>query len=277
MEQVEYDPQAVTPCVIGAKEKLVEDETGPMVHDGDVPDGPSLNSDGQPKPEFIWTLVQIASIWAISDIGYYLLPTLGVQSSYNESSVAITLYYFFCAGISVITFWPVYLTWSLYGRWTTFGSRLTSLAVWTLSFAAFTVFAAYVLPHLPPVDWKESWNPPDVRIATPSYFLPKTIEIVFQQLLIVALVLTLAARRYSLWKISIYCAVLFGGTHVLLALGGVPLGYVVRFMVAGTVFGFVFPYLILRVPNGLAYSYIVHWLYYAASVVLPHIFAVPVK
>jgi hypothetical protein len=52
----------------------------------------------------------------------------------------------------------------------------------------------------------------------------------------------------------------------------VPLGYIVRFGISAAVFGTIFPYLILRVPNGMAYSYIVHWIYYAVSVVLPHIF-----
>ena len=87
-----------------------------------------------------------------------------------------------------------------------------------------------------------------------------------------ALVLALAAERFSLRKISIYCALAFGMAHVLLAFGGVPIGYVIRFMISATVFGLLFPYLILRVPNGLAYSYIVHWVYYAVSVILPHIF-----
>jgi hypothetical protein len=143
--------------------------------------------------------------------------------------------------------------------------------------AACTLFAAYVLPLLLPVNWTESWTPPDVRVASPSYFLPKFVEILFQQLLITALVLTVSAQPYSLWNVSIYCTVVFGATYVLLAFGGVPLGYVIRLMVSATVFGFVFPYLILRVPNGRANSHIVHWLYCAASVVLPHIFASPVK
>ena len=113
--------------------------------------------------------------------------------------------------------------------------------------------------------------------ATPWYFLPKSIDILFQQLLVVALVLALAAQRYSLRRISVYCAVIFGAAHALLAFGGVPLGYVIRFMISAAAFGFLFPYLILRLPNGLAYSYVVHWLYYAVSVVLPHIFLASTK
>jgi hypothetical protein len=114
-------------------------------------------------------------------------------------------------------------------------------------------------------------------VATPWYFLPKSIDILFQQLLVVALVLALAAQQYSVRRISVYCAIGFGLAHALLAFGGVPVGYVIRFMLSAAAFGFLFPYLILRVPNGLAYSYIVHWVYYAISVVLPHIFLAAAK
>jgi hypothetical protein len=250
-----------------------------MLADGDnVSKRPAINAMYAQRVQLAWALAQIAAIWTVSDAGYYfLLPALGVTPNYNAGSVAVTLYYGFWLGIAVITFWPLYRSWPQYGRWTTFDNRLTSYIVWSLSFAACIFFAAYVLPLLPPVHWTESWNPPDVRVATPAYFLPKSIEILFQQLLVVALVLALASQRYNIRTISIYCALVFGTAHVLLAFGGVPWGYVIRFMVSAAAFGFMFPYLILRVRNGLAYSYVIHWAYYAASVVLPHIFASPVK
>jgi hypothetical protein len=238
----------------------------------------SIGTNNPQKAQFMRTLVQIAVIWTVSDLGFYfLLPTLKLQSSYNTGSLAITLYYVFWVGTAVITFWPLYGTWATYSTWATFENRLTSYIVWSLSFVGCVLFAAYVLPLLPPLKWTESWNPPDVRVATPLYFLPKSIEILFQQLLVVALVLALSAQQYSLRRISVYCALLFGAVHILLVFGGVPLGYVVRFMVSATAFGFAFPYLLLRVPNGLAYSYMIHWLYYAASVIMPHIFSSPVK
>ena len=238
----------------------------------------SISAIDPAKSTLLWTLVQIAAVWTLSDIGYYiLLPALGVQPNYNDGAVAITLYYAFWTGIAVITFWPLYATWSLHGRWTTFENRLTSYIVWSLSFAGCLLFAAYVLPSLPTVHWKESWTPPDMVAATPWYFLPKSIDILFQQLLVVALVLALAAQHYSVRRISACCALAFGLAHALLAFGGVPVGYVIRFMVSAAAFGFLFPYLILRVPNGLAYSYIVHWVYYAVSVVLPHIFLASAK
>lgn len=243
-----------------------------------VSNGFFITSIDKKDAQLLGTLAQIAAIWIVSNAGYYfLLPLFGVQANYNAGSLAVTLYYGFWVGITVITFWPVYANWHRYARWATFENRLTSLVVWSLAFVGCILFAAYVLPLLPPIKWTESWDPPDVRVATPLYFLPKSIEILFQQFLVVALVLALSRRHYSLHKISVYSALVFGGTHILLVFGGVPLGYVIRFMISAAAFGLVFPYLIVRVRNGLAYSYIIHWLYYAVSVVLPHIFSSPVK
>lgn len=233
----------------------------------------------KPQTARVWgTVAQVAAIWIVSDAGYYfVLPLFGVQANYNAGSLPVTLYYAFWVGIAVITFWPVYASWSRYAHWNTFDNRLTSLIVWSLAFTSCIMFAAYVLPLLPSIHWKESWNPPEMVVATPWYFLPKSIDILFQQLLIVALVLALAAQHYGIRRISVYCAIVFGAAHALLAFGGVPVGYVIRFMISAAAFGFLFPYLILRVRNGLAYSYVIHWLYYAASVVLPHIFLSGVK
>lgn len=217
-----------------------------------------------------WTLASIAGIWAASDIGYYLaLPVLDQIPNYNEGPVAIALYYVYWTGITVIVFWPVYASWSSYAKWTTFGDRLTSIIIWSLAFAGAVVFAVYVLPALPPFDWREALgSTPELPRATSQYFLPKSVEILLQQLLVVALVLTLSAENFSLRKISIYCAILFGGSHVLLAFGDVPWSYVIRFATVATLFGLAFPYLILRVPNGFAYSYAVHWAYYAITVLM---------
>ena len=228
----------------------------------------SSSTSDPPKPTFPRCFAFTAGIWIASNLGYYfLLPALGQRITYSDGPVAATLYYLFWAGIAVITFWPAYASWPRYANWATFENRLTSIAVWSLAFAGAVLFVAYVLPALPPFRWPDNWGtPPELPLATPWYFLPKSIEILFQQLLIVALVLTLAAEKYSLRMTSLYCAALFGGAHVLLAFGGVPWGYVARFATLAAIFGLAFPYLILRVSNGFAYSYIMHWGYYAASV-----------
>jgi hypothetical protein len=130
------------------------------------------------------------------------------------------------------------------------------------------LFAAYVLPQLPQFSAKQNIVIPELPLATPWYFLPKSVEILYQQLLVVALVLTLAAGQYSLRRISAFCAGLFASSHLLLAFGDVPWGYVARFTALAALFGLAFPFLILRVPNGFAYSYVVHWAYYATTVAM---------
>lgn len=222
------------------------------------------------------TILRIAALWVLSDLSFYLLlPALGLTGSYNGGSVAVFVHYVYWTGIAGIAFSPLYAEWFRNSPTAAFEQRLTSYLLWSLAFAGFVLFAAYVLPQLPPPSWNQSWDPPEVRVATSLYFLPKSIEILFQQLLILALVLALAARGYGLRQISGICALAFGSVHVLLALGGMPTGYVVRFMLAATAFGLIFPVLILRVPNGLAYSYILHWIYYAVTVAMPRLLAAP--
>jgi hypothetical protein len=156
----------------------------------------------------------------------------------------------------VITFWPLYVTWPQYGRWALFRNLLGSHVVWSLAFAGCLLFAPYALPLLPSTNWREPWNLPEVALGTSWYFLPKSIDILFQQLLIVALVLW---RRNSTG-----CARFPYATRspsgqprpvsIRRRAGGLcdpvyDLGCRVRVLV---------PFLILRAPNGLAYSYIMH-------------------
>ncbi|WSH69723.1 hypothetical protein U8Q05_36740 (plasmid) [Rhizobium ruizarguesonis] len=77
----------------------------------------------------------------------------------------------------------------------TFENRLTSIAIWSLAFVAAVMFAADLLPALPPFDVRKGRTPPELPLATPWYFLPKSVEILFQQPLVVVLVLTLSARH----------------------------------------------------------------------------------
>jgi hypothetical protein len=216
--------------------------------------------------QLMLTLGLIGVTWTVSDLGYYfLLPALGLSGSYSAEPSVIALYYAIWVVIAIA------LLKRRFQEWRPFENGRFAYVLFALALGALILFAAYALPLFPQVAWTEAWNPPEIRIATAWYFLPKSIEVLFQQLLIVALVLALSAQQCSLLKISVCCTILFGGTHVLLAFGGVPVRYVIRSMVAGSAFGFVFPYFLLRVPNGFAYSYLVHWLYYAVSVVLPHI------
>lgn len=238
-------------------------------HDGSSSSGAPLSAcaaaAGAQRSRLMPTFVLVAALWVASDLGYYyLLPLVAEPVAYNAAPGTIALYYLFWVGVALAAFRPLYRSWRPFTRgW-------SGYLLFSASIAGLLAFATLVLPALQPVVWPKTWDPPELLRATSWYFLPKAIDILFQQLLIVALVLAFAAERCSLRAMSLCCAALFGGTHLLLAFGGVPWGYVARFTVVAAAFGLAFPTLILRVRNGFAWSYLTHWGYYAVSLIMAH-------
>ena len=211
------------------------------------------------------TLALIAAIWVVSDVGYYyLFPLVGLTASYNAHPAWSALYYAVWIPIAVLLLRPHYRGWAPFAAAGQLGLVVPGLVI------AFAAYALYAPGLLPAVIWKETWPPPDILLADPWYFLPKSVDILFQQLLIVALVLALAAEQYDLRRIAIGCGLLFGVAHLLLGFGGLPLMYVIRFTMFATLFGFIFPWLILKVKNGFVWSYSLHWVYYAATLITAH-------
>ena len=132
------------------------------------------------KTNLVWTLAQIGAIWIASDIGfYYLLPTLGVNFNFDRSPVAAAIYYAFWAGIALITFWPMYRSWSQFGRLATLENRLTSCIIWFLTFTACIFFAAYVLPLLPKIVWAQSNDSQEFKMATSVFFCQSPLRYSF--------------------------------------------------------------------------------------------------
>lgn len=216
------------------------------------------------------TVVGIAGLWVLSDLSfYYGLPALGIPADYNAAPIANSLLYLFWTGVAVILFWPVYRTWTRLSRWPFLASRWSGLALWVLGFAGATWVAARGLPALPPVAWPADWGvPPAIVLAGPAYFLPKSLDILFQQALIVALVLSLAGLGLSRGRIAVATALLFGAVHLLLIFGDMPVLGVLRFSLFAAAFGLIEPWLILGLPNGIGLSYALHWSYYAATLAM---------
>ncbi len=217
-------------------------------------------------PEFplLQTIGEIAAVWFISDIGYYIfLPALGLSKGYAGSFWEITLYYLFWLIVTIFTFLSVFKIPRL------LENKLNTYVPMILGSGLVVIYLGYLLPHLPVLGWSKSWQPAtELLYATPGYFLPKSIEILFQQLLIVVLVRTFAAHHYSWRTTAMWCAGLFGGAHILLILGGKGFLYTVVFTMAAIIASFVFAHLILRVKNGIIYSYFLHWSFYALVIVL---------
>jgi hypothetical protein len=93
------------------------------------------------------------------------------------------------------------------------------------------------------------------------YLFAKPFEIVFQQVLILLLVALLVKRGVPLLATCLLCCLTFGAAHLYLVVrnGLLMGGY---FAASAIVAGFVFPYLMLRVRNGLIYASSIHLLFY---------------
>lgn len=200
----------------------------------------------------------IATTWTLSSIGYYQLADfLGKPGGYNEGPRIFSIYYGVWCLIVFLIFHPALSAWAK--RCSPPEDRFAPLFMLT----ACALFAFAVLPFLPEADIPTEENVSEIIIAQPWYFLPKSVEILFQQILMTALVVALAAQNLRLGQIALLTATLFGGFHLTLALDGANPFYVLRYTVAATLFGAITPYQMLKMRNGFVYSFSLHWGWYA--------------
>lgn len=206
------------------------------------------------------------SLWVASYAAFHLfLPVIGVTLSYQSSPIEIALFYLAWCGIAGVTFADVYR--SHIHSLREFRSDATLSVLFGIAAGLFLFgFAKLSIPSsaLAPVG--------DLFVATPWYFLPKSFDILFQQLLIAALVLSLG-QRFSVRATSIIYTCLFGAAHLLLFLGAqiAPTTYLM--LLGAIVSGAFFPYLLLRVRHGFIYTYSIHWAFYAFVVVALRVLA----
>lgn len=201
------------------------------------------------------SVLLIGSLWAGATIGFYLfLPVLGLSLSYNATPVGIALYYLVWIGIALYACEDVWRArarpeW-IYG--------IIGSAVFGMCAGGFVwFFAGTTAPAIP--DYGQAT---DLLLATPWYFLPKSVEILFQQILIAAFVYRLS-DSLSLRQIVLWYAILFGGAHILLLLGGSFPPAVLIMTLSAVASAAFFPYVLLRIRYGFVYAYITHWLFYA--------------
>jgi len=211
------------------------------------------------------TAALIALAWGLSSVGYFwTAPALSAQIGYNDAPLFYSAYYALWAAAVFLLFRRDYAA-----AMQVDAPRQT-LGLAALLAVVFTGYAMLVLPRLPAVDWTWPETPVEFFWATSWYFLPKSVEILFQQLLIAALVLALNAMGLRLRAISGLVALMFGGFHLTLAFSYDNPLYVLRYTVAATAFGALVPWLLLRRRHGFLISYAVHWGYYAADAAIIH-------
>jgi len=93
------------------------------------------------------------------------------------------------------------------------------------------------------------------------YLLPKSCEVLFQQVFMAVLTTTLAATGLRLTGVVLAFLAIFGVLHLpMLGVVGKRVG--VAYGIASVTLAAAFPLLILRVPSGIVYSYTAHWFFY---------------
>lgn len=208
-----------------------------------------------------------AVLWTVSSKTYFaLVDAAGLESGYDQAPVLATLYYLSWTALAFWLFRDV-LAPALDRR-----TVLREAMMLAPILAGFALFVVYVLPLLPPVSrLRAPADPPEFMFASHWYYLPKSADILLQQTIIAALVLTAARAGYTLGAISMGLAGAFGLFHLQLVTEGFTDLYVIRFTLAATVFGSILPYLYLRLRGGFRLAYALHWGFYALDAAVTHL------
>lgn len=232
----------------------------------------NLRSETRPALALGLTLLGVAALWSASSYGYYaLVQTLGLESGYNDAPAIFAAYYLAWTGLALLWFRGV-LAGSLVRQ-----KIVAHIVAMAPVMAVFALFVAVVLPSLPPVSvWRAPSDPPEFMFASGWYYVPKSADILFQQVLVASMIYTAAQYKFSIRTIAIGMGLMFGGFHILLALDGFLPLYVARFTIAATLFGLIAPYLYLRLKHGFRWAYGLHWSFYALDAAITHfLLAVP--
>ncbi len=207
-------------------------------------------------------LAYIASLWIAAEVGYRVMPPLlGFSTSYNVDPLPNALYYLFWVLVSLSVFRPLFTH-------IRFDKKMWHYAAACLGFATLLVVSLKILS----TQSLFTANPSpaiDFLVATPWYFLPKSVEILVQQTLIAALILALFRHYRDLRAVIVGYAIIFGGAHILFFAFGTTLNSYAFAMTIGSILSaLIFPYVILRVPSGFVYSYMIHVTYYLVFALL---------
>ena len=197
-------------------------------------------------------------------MGFYSVAALlGVTTSYSSHPFFIAGYYVFWIGAATTLFQR------FFRERRKFVIHPSTFIVAFLGAGAVSYYLLYILPLFPPIHWAAAWTPPvELITASPWYFLPKSLEIALQQVLVAVMVLAFDMYKMPVKRIAKWSAALFGSIHLLLILNGSTVGYVIVFTAAAAAAGYLFPYLMLRVRNGYLYAYFLQWGFYAGVMIL---------
>lgn len=204
------------------------------------------------------TFLVAAAIWTAATLSYFwLLGPLGVEDGLNDAAVFYAAFYAVWAGVAFLSFRRSHFGWLTADMMRRYIRPGILLAVVLFGIAAIGI------PSLPDLPFGSPDGPPHPFDMSSAYFLPKSAEILLQQLLIAVIAIELKSRQLTDIKVAALVALLFGGAHVMLVYIYPEPVIIVRLTAAGSLLGALAPWLMLRLRGGFLVSYTVHWGFYA--------------
>ncbi|MFA7309371.1 MAG: hypothetical protein WC050_00515 [Candidatus Paceibacterota bacterium] len=208
-------------------------------------------------------LMEAGALYAAYLLFWGIFETIsGIPLGYTTHPIFVTLYALAWIGISLFNFQ------NELDDWHPVPDRVRARVTLVLLFAVLGVFYTYVLPALPVVGAAVWWSSLPTLGGDPIFIIPKAFDIFFQQVLIIVSILALSRLFTDIRVVSLFYALGFGLAHLSLLLQGSALPYAGILAIAALGSAVVFPYLILRVKNGVVYTYSLHWLFYVALALL---------
>lgn len=216
-----------------------------------------------PFERAIIDIVVIAALWSLSSVGYFAIKNqLGLANGYRNAPLTYSAYYLGFTMLAVLLFRHRLRDWSPPAH--------NALPIFTV-LAMIAAFTLIILPALPEIDLSLApSDPPEFMFANALYYVAKSFEILFQQALILTLVLLFHSFGWKIFQVSALIAALFGLFHLSLIFNGATGFYVARFTIAAICFGAVAPSLLLATRNGATLSYGLHWGFYVADNIFTH-------
>jgi hypothetical protein len=128
-------------------------------------------------------ILVVVGLWTLTSLLFYRIQTaLGSDNGYNDAPVLFAVFYAAASLLVVALYHKSYQNWAK--------REVPPSDSWPgfVMAAIVAVFAVFVLGLLPAIDWQSDQPVPGLLAATPWYFLPKSAEILFQQVLITTLI-----------------------------------------------------------------------------------------
>lgn len=228
-------------------------------------------------------LVKIFGLWTSANVGcYVVLPFFGFDTSYNSEPIVIALLFLVWAVFCIICFRDVFDAWRNEGKPTWIfraikpkKPNIQIILIQSIAGAVSIFFLLYVFSLFPALRGPKFAPYTDIVLSTPWYFLPKSMEILVQQILLAAFVLVFHLKYRSFKKVILGYLVFFGGAHFIYAFTGTPAPYWITVTIAALSSAAVFPYLILRVRGGFLFTYMLHLCFYIVLAMFIHAWPPP--